>query len=48
MGLMDRDYYRERKEEEGGTQEFLRKLRNNPFSLIALALIILFIISLIL
>ena len=48
MGLMDRDYYREKKPEDGGPQELLRKLRNNPFALIALALIILFIIGLIL
>ncbi len=43
MGLMDRDYYREKKE-EGKLKELLSKLRENPVAAFLLLLILLGII----
>jgi len=48
MGLMDRDYYREKGSTESKPQELFRKLKENPFAIIILGLIILFVIGMIL
>ncbi len=48
MGLMDRDYYREKKAGDSGPQDFLRKVKENPFAVIIFALILLLIIGIIL
>ncbi len=48
MGLMDRDYYREKKTGGSGPQEVVRRFKDNPFLIFILALILLLIIGLIL
>ena len=48
MGLMDRDYYREKKTGESGPQDFVRRLKDNPILILILGLILLLIIGLIL
>ncbi len=46
MGLMDRDYYREKKGAKS-TENLFEKLRKNPVAVIAIILAILFLIALI-
>lgn len=48
MGLMDRDYYREKKPEAQGVGDILAKIKNNPLAIIAITIAVLFILSLIL
>ncbi len=45
MGLMDRDYYREKKPAEESIWE---KLKKNPLAVIALVLVVLFVVALML
>ena len=42
MGLMDRDYYREKKEDRGGFPGWFRR---NPLTAVALLLLLLFLIA---
>lgn len=44
MGLMDRDYYREKR--NGSEESLFEKLKRNPLGIVALIIALLFIISL--
>lgn len=48
MGLMDRDYYREKKPERGGAQDLLEKLKKNPLGVIAILVLLAFLIAMVL
>lgn len=48
MGLMDRDYYREKNPSGGSFQEIIKKMKDNPLTIIIIALILLLLIGLIL
>lgn len=48
MGLMDRDYYREKKPSKGSYREIIQKMKDNPLTIIVIALILLLLIGLIL
>jgi hypothetical protein len=48
MGLMDRDYYREKKTAGSGTFSPLIRLKENPLAVVILIILVLLVLSIIL